>query len=73
MKSVRRRWTGLRPLTVFCLSVLFASAAGLGAVPSNSLAGSVSTYAFLGAVAALLVANLFTIFRPPRSGDDGPQ
>ena len=68
MKAVRRRWANLRPLMAFCLSVLFASAVALGAVPGDSLASSLSTYAFLAAVGALLAANLLTIFLPSRSG-----
>ena len=60
----------LRPLIVFCLSVLFASAAGLGAMSDNLLVGSISTFAFLSAVGGLLALNLLTIFRPPGSDDE---
>lgn len=70
MTAAGRRMTNLRPLIVFCMSALFASAVGLGAVRSDLLAGSVSVLAFLAAVIGLLLANLLTIVRPPRSGDE---
>ena len=69
MKAARRNWTSLRPLIVFCLSVLFVSAVGLGAVSSSLLAGPAPAFAFLAAVIGLLAANLLTILRPPRSAD----
>ncbi|MDG7008075.1 MAG: hypothetical protein JRN06_07500 [Nitrososphaerota archaeon] len=73
MKASGRRMSNLRPLIVFCMSVLFVSAVGLGAVRSSLLASSVSVFAFLVAVIGLLAANLFTIVRPPRSGDEDGQ
>ena len=62
--------TNLRPLIVFCMSVLFVSAVGLGAVRGSLLADSASALVFLAAVIGLLLANLLTIVRPPRSGDE---
>ena len=70
MNAARRHRSSPRPLIVFCLSVLFASAAGLGWLPNDPLVGSLSTYAFLAAVVGLLGANLLTIFRPPGTGDE---